>query len=71
MKQKIHNKKGGNYSWSEETKEILQPNTIYESWLDLGTNFFLRPQKTMWRDFPDGPVANIPCSQCSGLGFNS
>ena len=31
MKQKVHNKKVGNYSWSEETKEILQPNTACES----------------------------------------
>ena len=28
------------------------------------------PPKSDYRDFPGGPVAKTPCSQCSQLGFN-
>ena len=31
---------------------------------------YRRVVKSRWRDFPGGPVAQIPCPPCSGPGFD-
>ena len=44
---------------------------LTEPWLLTPTHqLFFAYLKFVWVDFPGGPVAKTPCSQCRGPGFN-